>query len=135
MKLSKQFTRYLKPKHIYKILLTVLLALVLFIVVKYLIKSREGLDNNNQKTLLLCHMTGCGHCDKLMPDWDKLASNNTSNVIIKKVEVGEDDSYAKKYDVQGFPTILLLGANGKKIGTYEGERTYADLQKYVEKNQ
>ena len=135
MKLSKQFTKYLNSKNIYKILLTVLLALVLFILVKYLIKSREGLDNNNQKTLLLCHMKGCGHCDKLMPAWDKLASNNNSNVIIKKVEVGEDDSYAKKYNVQGFPTILLLGANGKKIATYEGERTYADLQKYVEKNQ
>ena len=133
MKLSRKVSKCLKPKNLYKILLALLLLLLLFLLVKYLIKSREGFDG--QKTLLLCYMNGCGHCDKLMPDWDKFARENKTDILTKKVEVGEDSSLMKKYNVEGFPTILLLGSNGKKLDTYDGPRTLSGLKSYVESNQ
>ena len=135
MKLLKKVSKCLKPKNLYKILLAILLVLLLFLLVKQLMKSREGLEGqNNQKTLLLCHMNGCGHCDKLMPDWDKFARGNKTDILTKKVEVGDDPSYAKKYKVEGFPTILLLGSNGEKLDTYEGPRTLSGLKSYAESN-
>tara|TARA_B110000902_G_C13730473_1_gene368742 strand:- start:66 stop:464 length:399 start_codon:yes stop_codon:yes gene_type:complete len=131
MKLSKKVSKYLNPKILCKILLAILLVLVLFLLVKYLLKSREGFDG--QKTLLLCHMNGCGHCDKLMPDWDKFARENKTDILTKKVEANEDTSLMKKHQVEGFPTILLLGSNGEKLDTYDGDRTKDGLLSYLQK--
>ena len=131
MKLSKKVSKYLNPKILCKILLAIILVLVLFLLVKYLLKSREGFDG--QKTLLLCHMNGCGHCDKLMPDWDKFARENKTDILTKKVEANEDTSLMKKHQVEGFPTILLLGSNGEKLDTYDGDRTKDGLLSYLQK--
>ena len=131
MKLSKKLSKYLNPKILCKILLAVLLVLVLFLLVKYLMRSREGFDG--QKTLLLCHMNGCGHCDQLMPEWDSFARENKTDVLTKKVEANEDSSLMKKHEVEGFPTILLLGSNGEKLDTYDGDRTKDGLLSYLEK--
>jgi len=131
MKLSKKVSKYLNPKILCKILLAILLVLVLFLLVKYLLKSREGFDG--QKTLLLCHMNGCGHCDKLMPEWDNFARENKTDILTKKVEANEDTSLMKKHQVEGFPTILLLGSNGEKLDTYDGDRTKDGLLSYLQK--
>jgi len=131
MKLSKKLSKYLNPKILCKILLAVLLVLVLFLLVKYLIKSREGFDG--QKTLLLCHMDGCGHCDKLMPEWDSFTRANKTDILTKKVEANEDSSLMKKHEVEGYPTILLLGSNGEKLDTYDGDRTKDGLLSYIQK--
>jgi len=40
----------------------------------------------------------------------------------------------KKYGVEGFPTILLLDSNGKKLDTYSGPRNAQGLLDYCKKN-
>ena len=95
-------------------------------------KVFEGFGTGEPTTLLLLHMNGCGHCKKLMPEWDNfMRNNNNSGLIIKSVEMDEDPSLAKRYNVEGLPTILLLDENGEKIETYEGERTASALTEYA----
>ena len=45
--------------------------------------------------------------------------------------MSEDPSLMDKYKVDGFPTILLLGENGKKLETYDGPRTADGLSKLL----
>jgi len=40
----------------------------------------------------------------------------------------------KRYGVEGFPTILLVDANGDKIKTYNGPRTSQGLLDFCHKN-
>lgn len=87
-----------------------------------------------RKSLLLLHMEGCGHCKKLMPAWDKFAETNNTSIVTKSVEKDDDRALVKRYGVEGFPTILLLDSNGKKLDTYSGPRTTKGLLDYCQQN-
>ena len=83
------------------------------------------------KEIVLCHMNQCGHCKKMMPEWDKFASK--SPIKTRKIEVNQDPSFMEKHNVSSFPTILALDSSGKKIDEYDGERNASSLMKYAEK--
>jgi len=129
MKVSRSVRKFLKPKNLNNLLVTILVIGLLYFLIKYLMKSREGFEGHT--TLLLNHMNGCGHCEKLMPEWDQFAKENDTIIKTKKVEVNEDPSIAKKYGVKGFPTILLIGPTGEKLDTYEGDRSKEGLFSYI----
>ena len=85
----------------------------------------------NPESLVYFHMDGCGHCKKFNPTWDKFASSYNGSLKIKKLErkeAGED--MLQKYQVQGFPTILLLDGQGNKK-EFDGERTVAGLESFT----
>ena len=120
----KNLKELLKPR----IIVGLLAVIGTIIVLNCYIKSREGFEG--AKELLLLHMNGCGHCEKLMPEWQDFVSKNDTSIKTRAVEMNEDPSLVKKHNVQGFPTLLLLGENGKKLDTYDGPRTTAGLFKY-----
>ncbi len=96
------------------------------------VETKEGFEG--RKSLLLLHMERCPHCVTLMPEWDKFCEKNNTGITTKAVEKDEDRSLVKKYGVEGFPTILLLDANGKKLDTYKGPRTAQGLLSYCQQN-
>tara|TARA_B100000586_G_scaffold269328_2_gene247907 strand:+ start:553 stop:1077 length:525 start_codon:yes stop_codon:yes gene_type:complete len=83
------------------------------------------------KQLVLFYAPWCPHCKDMLPEWDKFAEANRSNVEAKKVNSEEQPALIKEYDVQGFPTILLLDPNGKTIATYEGGRDAKSFADFV----
>jgi len=93
---------------------------------------KEGFKG--RKSLLLLHMEGCPHCVKLMPEWDKFTKMNNTSITTKAVEKDDDRALVKRYGVEGFPTILLLGSNGKKLDTYTGPRNAQGLLAYCQQN-
>ncbi|KAL2665500.1 hypothetical protein AAZV13_02G227600 [Glycine max] len=78
----------------------------------------------------------CGHCKKLAPEWKK-ASNNLKG----KVKLGHVDCDAEKdicyqslmsrFKVQGFPTILVFGADKDSPIPYEGARTASAIESFA----
>ena len=93
----------------------------------------EGLENG-KKTLVLFHMKGCGHCDKMMPEWDAFEKDNNTGVSSKKLERSEAGGLLEKHNVGGFPTILLLDNNDNKVAAYNGERTKQGFLAFCDKN-
>ena len=85
--------------------------------------KREGFDG--QKEFVLVHMNGCGHCEKLMPEWKNAATENKTDIKMRAVEMSEGDGpkLCKKHNITGFPTILLLDSTGAKVSDYDGERS------------
>lgn len=83
--------------------------------------------------MVLCHMTGCGHCKKMMPEWDVFAKKNV--VKTRKVEVNDNPDFMGKHGVKSFPTILLLDDKGKKVDEYQGERNAAAFEAYAKQSQ
>lgn len=76
---------------------------------------------------------GCGHCKKLTPVWDQLAaSGKVGDVNIGRVDMTVHKSFAKKYAIQAFPTLLFFSKHGKKIYRYSGSRTYDALLSFVQ---
>jgi len=83
--------------------------------------------------MVLCHMTTCGHCKKMMPEWDKFAKQG--KIKTRKIEVSEDEDFMRQHDVSSFPTILLLDKSGKKLDEYRGERDASSFAEYAAKVQ
>ena len=111
------------------------LTFLLYYLSKFLLPStrrREGFEG--KKELLLLHMDGCYYCKKLMPEWTKFLGINDTSIQPRAVEKEEDRSLVKKYNVTGFPTILLLDENGAKLKTYEGERTASGLLNFCKQH-
>ncbi len=82
------------------------------------------------KELVYFYMNGCGHCKKFSPVWDQFAGNYKGNLNIRKVERADASDELDKYQIKGFPTVLLLDGNGGKKEFY-GERTIQGLESFV----
>eukprot|EP00252_Welwitschia_mirabilis_P004313 TRINITY_DN1462_c0_g1_i1.p1 TRINITY_DN1462_c0_g1~~TRINITY_DN1462_c0_g1_i1.p1 ORF type:complete len:362 (-),score=83.93 TRINITY_DN1462_c0_g1_i1:209-1294(-) len=75
----------------------------------------------------------CGHCKKLAPEYEKLASNfkRAKSVLIAKVDCDEHKSLCSKYGVSGFPTIKWFPKGSLEPKDYHGGRTAEDLAEFV----
>ena len=115
------------------------ISILIIVVVRYLLHLiiysnylSSYLENfGNPQELVYFHMNGCGHCKKFMPVWDEFVNNYNGNLKIKKLErqeAGED--MLKKYQIQGFPTILLLDGQGNKK-EFQGDRTVQGLESFI----
>jgi thiol-disulfide isomerase/thioredoxin len=129
MKLSKQLKSKCVP-----IIIVIIIASFLWL---YMSNTKESFVNtninssNSKKTITLCHMINCGHCEAMKPEWEKLRKKyeNDINIKVDKIEASEDPTFMDKYDIKGFPTILL-NSNGK-VKTFEGDRTFKAINSFL----
>ena len=100
----------------------------------------EPSNTKSKKRLVLCHARWCGHCKKLMPEWKKVKQSNLVDsrglpVDVVDYEADDNKEAIKKYNVQGFPTILLedSATNAEPI-PYNGQRNADDIIDFCSKN-
>ncbi|KAI8034794.1 thioredoxin domain-containing protein 5 homolog [Drosophila gunungcola] len=79
----------------------------------------------------------CGHCQKLQPTWEQLATEAyqaQSGVKIAKVDctAPENKQVCIDQQVEGYPTLFLY-KNGQRQNEYEGSRSLPELQAYLKK--
>ena len=77
----------------------------------------------------------CGHCQRLTPEYTKAAKALKGVVKLGAVNADEHKSLGGQYQVQGFPTIKVFGANKNKPEDYQGERTAKVGQKIQEEKE
>lgn len=65
----------------------------------------------------------CGHCKSLAPEYDKAATILKGVAKVVAVDATVHQSLAQKYQIQGFPTVKVFGADKKSPVDYQGERT------------
>uniref|UniRef100_A0A1J3DFM3 Protein disulfide-isomerase n=1 Tax=Noccaea caerulescens TaxID=107243 RepID=A0A1J3DFM3_NOCCA len=80
----------------------------------------------------------CGHCKQLAPEYEKAASELSSNVppvVLAKIDASEETNkdFATQYEVQGFPTIKIFRNGGKAIQEYNGPREADGIVSYLKK--
>ena len=82
------------------------------------------------KELVYFYMDGCGHCKKFSPVWDQFSSSYSGNLNVRKVERNDAGDELNQYQIQGFPTVLLLDGNGGKK-EFQGDRTIQGLNSFI----
>ena len=89
-------------------------------------------DVSHGKRVILFHWKDCGHCKKMMPEWDKLEQSQAANpnVDVRKVNCGENPELAEENGISGFPTIMLFTEGGDKK-TFDGERTKEEFEEFI----
>ena len=135
--------KLIKNKSIKMVITGLFILAVLFVI--YNATKKEGFELspadfseqlNNGKKLVLIYADWCGHCKKIKPTWDKVSEkvNKEDELKMVKINCGEGTPEQKqlmsKYDVDGYPTILIVD-NGKAT-PYEGDRTEDALLKQAQ---
>jgi protein disulfide-isomerase A6 len=77
----------------------------------------------------------CGHCKNLAPIYEELgkAFAHSDKVHVSKVDADEHKALGKRFNVQGFPTLLWFNGKSDKPETYEGARQFDDLAAFITK--
>jgi len=65
----------------------------------------------------------CGHCRSLAPEWKKAATALRGVVKVGAVDMDVHGSVGGPYNVRGFPTIKVFGANKQSPADYNGARS------------
>jgi thiol-disulfide isomerase/thioredoxin len=114
------------------LLLAVILLSIIFGTTFFGSKNNNIESLSNSKEFVLIHMNGCGHCERLMPEWDAASKENNTGINMRSVEMNEDDGpeLCKKHNITGFPTMLVL-ENGKKVNDYNGERNKNGILDFI----
>ena len=122
----------------------ILILIALGVIACTFITTREGFESSpssfnddiaSGKKVVWFYAPWCGHCKTMHKDWDDAASAvNIGENHMVKINVGNKDDaehskIAGKYNIQSFPTILLLN-NGQREEEYNGERSKAAFISY-----
>eukprot|EP00299_Pterocystis_sp_00344_P009539 c4049_g1_i1.p1 GENE.c4049_g1_i1~~c4049_g1_i1.p1 ORF type:complete len:295 (+),score=77.64 c4049_g1_i1:1-885(+) len=79
----------------------------------------------------------CGHCKRLAPTWDELATkvnlDANAGVKIAKVDCTKHSAVCSGQGVRGYPTLQLFKA-GEEAKPYRGGRELAALQSFLAEN-
>lgn len=138
------FSRNRGLSNFYKYLLVGLTSLIMvFAIVIYLRRrSKEvseesfvtGTDGN---TIYFFRANWCGHCQRFKPTWDSFVdrcnkSDEHQNLEIVELDVDKEESkpLLQKYNVRGFPTVILVDSKGD-VKHFQDERTEEALMKFV----
>jgi len=93
----------------------------------------EIVNNPASDVLVEYYAPWCGHCKSLAPKWDQLgeAFKDIPQITIAKIDATAND-VDSKFEVKGFPTILLYKANDKDHPVaYNGAREVAELTQFL----
>ena len=122
--------KYWKKMHVVaKMMLLIVFAILIHMV--FFRQSRmENMKNiGTPVSATYYYMTNCGHCKTFTPQWDAFVKAYKGPIKLKKVEMNDAGDDLKKYNINGFPTVLIIDENGK-TQTYDGPRTEAGLMSY-----
>jgi len=70
----------------------------------------------------------CGHCQKLAPIWEELASS-TKDFKVAKVNCQEEDDLANRFAIKGFPTLKFFHEG--KFYDYRSDRNVEAFTKFA----
>jgi thioredoxin domain-containing protein 5 len=72
----------------------------------------------------------CGHCKRLIPSWEELATQLQGKTYIGAVNCEENTYLRDRFGIKGFPTLLFFDKEGVMY-KYKGERSVEKLGLFV----
>jgi len=95
----------------------------------------EFLQYKDMPVLIMFYAPWCGHCKRMKPDYAAAAKQLTEDQIphvLATVDATLEPDLAKKFDVQGYPTLKLF-RKGEMMEDYNGGRKKDDIINYIKK--
>ncbi|KAL8247596.1 hypothetical protein R6Q59_008812 [Mikania micrantha] len=87
---------------------------------------------SNRYVMVEFYATWCGHCQALKPEYAAAATElKADEVVLAKVDAGEETELAQKYNVEGYPTVFLFVDGVHK--PYNGPRNKDAIVSWVQK--
>jgi len=98
---------------------------------------KDTVLDTSKDVLLEIYAPWCGHCKKLEPIFNELATDlkDVENLVIAKMDATANDSPHSAYQAKGYPTIVYAPANNKDAPVaYSGGRDVPSFIEFLKKN-
>jgi thiol-disulfide isomerase/thioredoxin len=115
---------------------------------KFLGKNNNGMSSlerylQKDHVFLLIYMEGCGPCNAVRPEWEKLKNvlknySNNENIVIMDIDKDIVDKINYLQKPTSFPTIKYITNKGKNVENYEDsnidnkDRTIDSLVEWID---
>lgn len=86
----------------------------------------ETINNESKPVVVEFYSPTCGTCIQVAPIVEEIAKEFAGEYAFYKINVENDTSYAKQFDVSGVPTFLFM-KNGEVLGTHHGNFSKGDF--------
>tara|TARA_E500000178_G_scaffold195993_1_gene193995 strand:- start:682 stop:1083 length:402 start_codon:yes stop_codon:yes gene_type:complete len=126
----KSIQKFVENLSLVERFLFILVCVLVFYLLYRFLMSQKHENFSNPKTCTYYYMDNCGYCEKFTPEWDKFVSEYSGSVVLQKKERNEAGSELDKYNIEGFPTVILCDDNGD-YKEFTGERTSSGLASFV----
>ncbi|CAD5117400.1 DgyrCDS6173 [Dimorphilus gyrociliatus] len=83
--------------------------------------------NSDDLWIIEFYAPWCGHCQQLAPEYKKAATALKGIAKVGAVDMDKHQSVGGPYNVRGFPTIKVFGANKNSPSDYNGARSASGL--------
>lgn len=74
----------------------------------------------------------CGHCKAMAEDFKSAAAELKGQAVLADVDATVEEDLAKKYNIQGFPTLKVF-ADGEELTDYNGGRDKESMIKFIQR--
>lgn len=111
----------------------------LLVLLRFIQRSKEGFQNDiagAADTFTMYYADWCPHCKAVKPAFQEWSKNGFvtaagRNVKVRMVEQGENPEEVAAKGIKGFPTFVLVTADGKSV-EFQGDRTPDAYLKFLE---
>jgi len=94
------------------------------------------IDASHEKPILVdLWAEWCSPCRVIAPILEKISAEFEDQIAIAKIEVDEDENMkiAGKYQVRGFPTLILF-QNGEETARFSGAKPLHFIREFIEEH-
>ena len=85
------------------------------------------------RTFVFFHSPDCGHCRAMLPEWEALGERSPPDGCrLGSLDVTLEPAIADRFEVYGFPTLLLLEPSEGQMYEFRGERTVEAFSAFLE---
>eukprot|EP00966_Prymnesium_polylepis_P233159 5392340-Prymnesium_polylepis.1 len=82
----------------------------------------QEVASSDNRIFVFFHSPECGHCRAMMPTWEAFGEAAPS-ARLASLDVTEAAEIATRFEVYGYPTLLLLDPADGRMFEFRGDRT------------
>jgi len=140
---SRSSSKSSSSSNVMWIIIGLLVVVILLMVFMGNRKFFETFANGGKPVLQYFYMETCGHCTDFTKNvWDSFEADVNSNPDKYEFSVakynlsdqGEGKVLSDKYNINSAPTLILVMSDGKNWVEYKGDRSKADLIRFINEN-
>ena len=90
--------------------------------------------NDDSMWLVAFYAPWCGHCKKLLPEWEAASTQLKGTIKLAKIDATVHQKMAQRYQINGYPTIKIFSpgkGSDKKTEEYQGPRDTSGIVQYA----